>query len=65
MTPTPKEPSDFYTPQELEDYLKIPVPTLHRWSHFGQGPKAHKIGRHLRYRASDVEAWLESRRQSA
>ena len=25
------------------------------------GPKAAKIGRHLRYRWSDVEAWFEQR----
>lgn len=27
-----------------------------RWA--GQGPKFIKLGRHIRYRAEDVEAWI-------
>lgn len=34
-----------------------------RWA--GEGPKFIKLGRHVRYRAGDVEAWIdENSRQS-
>lgn len=29
-----------------------------RWA--GEGPKFIKLGRHVRYRAGDVEAWIEA-----
>jgi excisionase family DNA binding protein len=28
----------------------------------GDGPVCYRVGAHLRFRASDVDAWLESRR---
>lgn len=49
------------TPQELSEYLQVPVATLYQWRHRGEGPAASRIGRHLRYRRSDVDAWVTSR----
>ncbi|KIF79111.1 DNA-binding protein [Streptomyces sp. 150FB] len=37
--------------------------TLYQWKYRGIGPNVHKVGRHLRYRWQDVDAWLE--KQSA
>jgi excisionase family DNA binding protein len=51
----------FLSPAELAAYLQIPVQTVYRWNYAGEGPKALKIGRHLRYRRDDVERWLENR----
>lgn len=48
------------TIDEVSDYLRVPVATLYRWRHHQEGPKAARIGRHLRYRRSDVEAWIEA-----
>jgi excisionase family DNA binding protein len=48
------------TPQELADYVGVPLSTVYQWSHRGGGPKFIKVGRHLRARWSDVEAWLDS-----
>jgi excisionase family DNA binding protein len=48
------------SPAELADYLNIPVATLYQWQHRGGGPKFLKVGRHVRYKTRDVEAWLES-----
>lgn len=47
------------TPEQLAEYLAVPLPTIYQWSHHGRGPVVLKVGRHLRYRPSDVEAWLE------
>jgi predicted DNA-binding transcriptional regulator AlpA len=46
---------------EVADFLRVPPKTLHRWRSLGQGPPALKVGRHLRYRWAEVEAWLETR----
>lgn len=40
-------------------FLDVPVGTLANWRYQGRGPRFVKVGRHVRYRRSDVEAWLE------
>ncbi|MCP2340199.1 helix-turn-helix transcriptional regulator [Actinomadura rupiterrae] len=48
------------TIEEVAGFLGIPVATLYRWRQVGKGPKARKIGKHLRYRSSDVHAWIDA-----
>jgi excisionase family DNA binding protein len=45
---------------ELADMLAVPLGTLYQWRHRGEGPPGYRIGRHVRYRRGDVEAWLET-----
>jgi excisionase family DNA binding protein len=45
------------TIQEVADLLNVPVATIYGWNSRGTGPKYHKLGRHARYRPSDVVAW--------
>lgn len=52
---------EWSSPQDLADWLGIEVNTVYRWNHFGTGPTYVKIGRHVRYRRRDIEAWLLSR----
>ncbi|MDO8275538.1 MAG: helix-turn-helix domain-containing protein [Serpentinimonas sp.] len=48
-----------YTPQQLAASLGIAVQTLYnRRSYSGSLPQAVHIGRLVRYRQSDVDAWL-------
>ncbi|WP_030891326.1 helix-turn-helix transcriptional regulator [Streptomyces sp. NRRL F-5053] len=47
------------SPQEVADYLGVPVPTLYQWKYRGIGPQVHKVGKHLRYRWTEVDAWLD------
>jgi excisionase family DNA binding protein len=51
----------FLTPREVADLLQVPLNTLQTWRANRSGPRGHKIGRHVRYRASDVQTWLEQR----
>lgn len=51
-------PNPLMTAEEVSAYLVIPVATLYAWRSRGQGPVGHRVGRHLRYRLSDVDAWL-------
>jgi excisionase family DNA binding protein len=48
------------TVAQVSDYLQVPVQTLYLWHHKGTGPSAIKVGRHLRYRECDLDAWVES-----
>ncbi|WP_380166435.1 helix-turn-helix transcriptional regulator [Jannaschia sp. R86511] len=43
---------------DVSAFLGVPVATLYQWRHNGTGPKAYRLGKHLRYRQADVEAWL-------
>ena len=45
--------------EELAEFLAVPLNTLYVWNHRRTGPPAHKVGRHLRYRWTEVEAWLQ------
>jgi predicted DNA-binding transcriptional regulator AlpA len=45
--------------------LGMPVDTLCGWRHRGEGPTGYRIGRHVRYRRSAVEAWLERNNRPA
>lgn len=45
--------------EEVARMLVVPVTTLYTWRYKGTGPKAYRVGKHLRYRLSNVMAWLE------
>ena len=44
---------------ELSELLGVPMSTLYAWRYRGEGPAGYRIGRHVRYRRSVVEAWIE------
>jgi excisionase family DNA binding protein len=50
---------EFLDPQGLADLFGIPLRTVYNWRNRAVGPRGYRIGRHVRYRRSDVEAWLE------
>ena len=47
------------TPQEVAAFLAVPVLTLQTWRAGRKGPRVYRVGRHVRYRREDVDAWLE------
>ena len=49
------------TAQDLAAYLEVPLTTLYAWRYRGEGPAGFRIGKHLRYRRSDVEQWIRER----
>lgn len=49
------------SPQQLADYLGVPLATVYRWRYEGTGPRGMKVGKRVRYRRADAEAWLDTR----
>ncbi|MDP3983703.1 MAG: helix-turn-helix domain-containing protein [Acidimicrobiia bacterium] len=49
------------TPGELAVYLDVPLTTLYAWRYRGEGPAGFRVGKHLRYRWSDIEHWISER----
>ena len=49
------------SPEQLADYLGVPIKTVYRWREHRDGPPGFRVGRHVRYRASDVDAWIGER----
>lgn len=48
------------TTEQVAAYLTVPVPTIYQWRTRGDGPRAIRVGRHLRFRRSEVEAWVDA-----
>jgi predicted DNA-binding transcriptional regulator AlpA len=46
--------------ETVSTWIGIPAGTLAQWRYLGKGPAYVKVGRHVRYRAEDVDAWLAS-----
>lgn len=63
----PKPPDDpLLRPDEVAPLLNVARGTLYRWRHYGtEGPPSIKVGRGVRYRLSDVNAYLERQRQTS
>ena len=48
------------TEREAADLLTLSVKTLRNWRLSGYGPPHLKLGRLVRFRLSDLKAWLKS-----
>ena len=48
-----------WTIHDLAEFLGVPVNTLYQWRSKGYGPTGRRIGKYVRYRPEDVEAWVE------
>jgi len=46
---------------EAASYLKVQPTTLEQWRWSGRGPRFAKIGRNVRYRLSDLDAFMQER----
>ena len=54
-------PAELWSIEDVSEYLRIPVGTLYQWRYRRCGPRAFKVGRHLRYDPADVRAWLSQK----
>lgn len=49
--------------KELAEYLGVPLTTIYRWNTRGGGPRFYRVGKHCRWRMSDVDEWLDRQRR--
>jgi Helix-turn-helix domain len=52
--------SEWVSAAGLAAEFDVPIGSVYAWNYKGTGPRAAKIGRHVRYRRVDVEAWIKS-----
>lgn len=52
---------DLIGPEDLAEYLGIPLPSIYAMNSRGTGPRRIRVGKHVRYRKADVDAWLDTR----
>ena len=55
-----KRLDELLSPQDLASYLDVPLTTVYGWRHRGLGPAGFRVGRHVRYRRTDVEEWISA-----
>ena len=53
------------TPEALSEHLSVPTTTLANWRYLHRGPAYIRVGRHVRYRVEDVNAWTKARRHGS
>ena len=56
----PARDARLMTTAEVAEMLNIPLETLYAWRQRRLGPLGYRVGRHIRYRRSAVESWLET-----
>jgi excisionase family DNA binding protein len=47
------------TARDVAQFLGIPMATLYSWRTRGIAPRAVRVGKHLRFRRADVDAWVD------
>lgn len=45
---------------EVASMIGVSASTVRWWRQTGKGPRSARIGKHVRYRLTDVEMWIES-----
>jgi len=56
---------DLLLPREAAEYLRSSTSTLSKWRLFGTGPRYVTLGRLIRYRRRDLDAWLDGNTRSS
>jgi excisionase family DNA binding protein len=54
-------PERLMTIDEVAAYTQLPKLTLYKMRSQGHAPRAARLGKYLRYRKSDVDAWISSK----
>jgi predicted DNA-binding transcriptional regulator AlpA len=54
-----------WSAEDVAAFLRVPKATLYQWRYMGCGPKASKVGRHLRYDPAEVRAWFKKQESTS
>lgn len=58
-------PKRLLTPVEVAELLGVPEKTLAQWRSDRHGPLPLRVGRYVRYRLVDIDAWVEQQAAQA
>jgi excisionase family DNA binding protein len=58
----PADDSRLMSIEDLMEYLGQSRDTIYKERQLGTGPPGYRLGKHLRWKKSEVDAWLASRR---
>ena len=53
-------PDRLLSVDELAEVTGVPVSSIRKWAGKGHGPRRLRVGKYVRYRASDVREWLNT-----
>jgi len=59
------ETEGLLSPRQLAAYLNVPVATVYDWRHRRFAPPGFRLGKHFRYRRSDVDKWIDDQAQAS
>lgn len=48
-------------PRDVAEMFDVPVETLRNWRYLGRGPRWTKVEGQVRYRQSDIDAYIDAR----
>ena len=51
-------PDRYLTPEDLAAMLAVPIETVYHWRKQRTGPPGFRVGRHVRYDPTAVQAWV-------
>jgi predicted DNA-binding transcriptional regulator AlpA len=51
---------ELLTPKQVAEKLQVDVQLLNQWRSARKGPKFHKLGRFIRYKADELQEWIDS-----
>jgi excisionase family DNA binding protein len=51
------------TVEDVAKILCVPLSTVHHWAVRGEGPPSFKVGKHRRFDAALVAAWLDRQKR--
>jgi predicted DNA-binding transcriptional regulator AlpA len=55
----------WWTVEDVARYFQVPPKTVHTWRYTRTGPRGVKIGRHVRFRESEIHRWETEREDAA
>lgn len=51
-------PNEWLTSEWIANDLQVPIATYYQWRSAGKAPRSIKVGKYVRVRRGDYEAWL-------